>query len=504
MLYKSETVTHTSYSTTKYGKGRRRRPVTIILLFVLAVNRNIFTVRRRAKISFHAWHTMLSCALCMVMRSLLFRSMSKGAVLALTVLAPANADLVGHGGMVRAVDFAEDGQRVVTASFDYSAIIWDFVDQQKINVLEGHEGPVTNARFLPDGRVFTTGDDMVGIIWRMDGEESRIDHRLLGHTHKIMAASVFDGGRLLVTGSWDKTVRIWNSRTGKQVRTIKLPVPVNAVAIIDGEKSIAVGGHDNVIRIYDLRTGRSQGKLEGHKMGITELRADPGGGRLLSSSIDKTLRLWDGRTLRHLRVFERHNSQVFGVRFTPDGKYAVSGGRDGYVMIWDLDTGKLVKSIKAHEQIIWSVAVSPDGRFAVSGSSDETARIWHLATGDRIGGHADANGEAKPWLTSQHPGASMFRKCVRCHGLIPNGVQRSGPHFKGLFGRRVGSVDGYRYSKALTGRDFIWNKETLFRLFDEGPDKFLPGTKMPVQRVTDHEKLTQLVDYLEQLTGAKR
>ncbi len=436
------------------------------------------------------------------MRSLLPWSRSIGVVAVMTALTPANADLVGHGGMVRAVDFSGDGKRVVTASFDYSAIIWNFEDQRKITVLDGHEGPVTNARFLPDGRVFTTGNDMVGIVWRMDGEEARIDHRLHGHTHNIMAAGVFDSGRQLVTGSWDKTVRIWNSRTGRQTRIIKLQTPVNTVAIIDDEKSIAVGGHDSVIRIFDLRTGRAQGKLEGHKMGITELRADPGGGQLLSSSIDKTLRLWDVRALRLLRVFERHDSQVFSVRFTPDGKYAVSGGRDGYIMIWDLNTGQPSKSIKAHEQIVWSVAVSPDGRFAVSGSSDETARIWHLVTRDRIGENVDVSGEAKPWLVSQHPGASMFRKCARCHGLGPNGVRRSGPHFKGLFGRRVGTVEGYRYSKALKERDFIWNKQTLFRLFDEGPDKFLPGTKMPVQRVTDREKLTQLVDYLEQLTGA--
>ena len=162
------------------------------------------------------------------MRSLFSCSRSIGVIAVMTALTPANADLVGHGGMVRAVDFSRDGKRVVTASFDYSAIIWNFEDQRKIAVLDGHEGPVTNARFLPDGRVFTTGNDMVGIVWRMDGEEARIDHRLHGHNHNIMAAGVFDSGRQLVTGSWDKTVRIWNSRTGQQIRIIKLQTPVNA------------------------------------------------------------------------------------------------------------------------------------------------------------------------------------------------------------------------------------------------------------------------------------
>ena len=82
----------------------------------------------------------------------------------------------------------------------------------------------------------------------------------------------------------------------------------------------------------------------------------------------------------------------------------------------------------------------------------------------------------------------------------PEYVRRSRPHLKELFGRRVGTVEGYSYFYCLKIRNFIWDKDTSFKLFDEGPDKFLPGTKMPVQRVTDREKLKQLVKYLQTLT----
>ena len=98
------------------------------------------------------------------MKSFLTRSLSIKAFVVFMALPPANADLIGHGGMVRSVDFSEDGQRVVTASFDYSVIIWNFEDQRKITILEGHQGSVTNAQFLPDGRISTTGDDMIGIV----------------------------------------------------------------------------------------------------------------------------------------------------------------------------------------------------------------------------------------------------------------------------------------------------------------------------------------------------
>ena len=69
-----------------------------------------------------------------------------------------------------------------------------------------------------------------------------------------------------------------------------------------------------------------------------------------------------------------------------------------------------------------------------------------------------------------------------------------------LFGRRAGAVSGYRYSAALTGKYFVWSAETLKDLFRDGPDKYLPGTKMPVQRIGDEAQLDALVDYLLELT----
>ena len=123
-----------------------------------------------------------------------------------------------------------------------------------------------------------------------------------------------------------------------------------------------------------------------------------------------------------------------------------------------------------------------------------------MQPGDRVGGYFNEINDPKPWIETTHPGARIFQKCATCHSLEPEYVRRSRSHLKGLFGRRVGTVEGYSYFYFLKIRNFIWDKDTLFKLFDEGPDKFLPGTKMPVQRVTDREKLKQLVKYLQTLT----
>ncbi len=136
----------------------------------------------------------------------------------------------------------------------------------------------------------------------------------------------------------------------------------------------------------------------------------------------------------------------------------------------------------------------------LTAGAEERVRIWRIATGDRIDFGGDDSERAQPWLESSHPGARHFRKCAGCHALAVGERQRSGPHFAGLFGRPAGSVAGYRYSRALTGSGVVWNRETLTALFQLGPDHYLPGTKMPVQRMPDEAELRHLIDYLEVVT----
>lgn len=418
--------------------------------------------------------------------------------------APAAADMVGHGGMVRALDVSADGRRVLSGSFDYTARLWDFAEQIELGVLDGHGGPVTNVAFIGDRRALTASDDKTAIVW--DLETFRPITRLEGHDHKVMGLAVSKDLKRAVTGSWDKTVRLWDLDQGKTIRIYRHTSPVNAVVFAESGKSIAGGGHDGKIIVWNTETGALKGTLEGHALGITGLSVSADGSRLLSASIDKTLRLWNLDTMTEVKVYEEHQGPVYAAALSPDGKTAISAGREGTLIQWNLAEAKpirAIRAVRAGKVIIWAVAFTPDGRFALTAGSDDLIRVWHLQTGDRIGLAAEDDNEPKPWLDSDHPGAPLFKKCARCHSLGAEGKRRSGPTLAGLFGRAAGSVEGYNYSSALTGVDFRWNEKTIYELFDQGPDKYLPGTKMPLQKVSDAEKLTQLVDYLKQITAVK-
>jgi cytochrome c len=92
------------------------------------------------------------------------------------------------------------------------------------------------------------------------------------------------------------------------------------------------------------------------------------------------------------------------------------------------------------------------------------------------------------------------RKCSICHSLTDDGARRAGPHLGGLFGRDAGSVEGYSYSQTVSALDFEWSATTIDRLFDLGPDHFIPGSKMPMQRIVKPEDRADLIAFLKDNT----
>jgi len=94
-------------------------------------------------------------------------------------------------------------------------------------------------------------------------------------------------------------------------------------------------------------------------------------------------------------------------------------------------------------------------------------------------------------------GAEIFRACVACHTLSDKQVQRAGPTLAGLYGRKIASLPGYRFTDALKAMDIVWTPETVSKLFEIGPNAYTPGTKMPEQRIGSAEDRAALVRFLQ-------
>ncbi|HYH19814.1 MAG TPA: c-type cytochrome [Azospirillum sp.] len=98
-------------------------------------------------------------------------------------------------------------------------------------------------------------------------------------------------------------------------------------------------------------------------------------------------------------------------------------------------------------------------------------------------------------------GETLFRACAVCHTLTPDGGRRAGPTLWRVFGRKAGAVEGYRYSPALQDSGIVWTEETVARLFEVGPDVMAPGSKMPLQTISDAQQRADLVAYLRRAAG---
>jgi WD40 repeat protein len=212
---------------------------------------------------------------------------------------------------------------------------------------------------------------------------------LEGHTNSVCAVAMTPDGGRAISGSDDKTLRLWDLATGACLKVLEGHTDdVNAVSITpDGERAIS-GGRDKTLRVWDLAAGECLKVLEGHTSYVQAVAITPDGGRAVSGSSDDTLRLWDLATGECLKVLKGHTDIVSAVSITPDGRRAVSGSRginqrsDNTLRLWDLTTGECLKVLEGHTNWVFAVSITPDGVQAVSGGSDNTLRLWDLATGE--------------------------------------------------------------------------------------------------------------------------
>ncbi len=98
-------------------------------------------------------------------------------------------------------------------------------------------------------------------------------------------------------------------------------------------------------------------------------------------------------------------------------------------------------------------------------------------------------------------GEALFKRCVACHSFEPNGRNKAGPRLHGLFGRKAGAVPDYKYSPALKDSALVWTPETVDALFAKGPEEVVPGSKMPLQVMSNPKDRADLIAFLKKVTA---
>ena len=233
---------------------------------------------------------------------------------------------------------------------------------------------------LPDTLDRTVADDDTYDMDRLSvkDEPSRLVVQN-GHNGVVNILTWSPDGRILATGSYDNTVRLWDKH-GMLINTMKHNSDVKTIAFSPDCTMLASGNgsgdfedSDNTIRLWDNR-GKLIKTLVGHKNDVNTVAFSPDGNELASGSTDNTVRLWDVKG-NLIKVMVEHTGGVEALAFNPDGHTLASASRDTTVRLWDRK-GNLIKTLEGHTGSVWTLAFSPDGITMASGSDDKTVRLW--------------------------------------------------------------------------------------------------------------------------------
>ena len=182
------------------------------------------------------------------------------------------------------------------------------------------------------------------LLWpSLNAPSGEFVRTLTGHSDAVTGVAVSADGRLAVSASNDKTLKVWELASGRELRT-----------------------------------------LTGHSGWVFGAAVSPDGRLAVSASGDHTLKVWELASGRKLRTLKGHSNAVRGVAVSADGRVAVSGSWDKTLKVWDVARGRELRTLTGHSNAVVGVAVSADGRLAVSASDDKTLKVWELVTGEAL------------------------------------------------------------------------------------------------------------------------
>jgi RNA polymerase sigma factor (sigma-70 family) len=215
-----------------------------------------------------------------------------------------------------------------------------------------------------------------------DGVLLRLGSLRFRHRGTLRSLAFSPDGKLLVSGGWDRVLRLWDPATGCEVRQIDGPKDgVEAIAFSPDGKVLA-GAGDSCAYLWDAETGREIRRLQGHKGRVTALAFSPGG-KLLATADEGTIRLWEMPGGPAPRVFTIGAGSIYAVAFSPDGRALAAAGADRTVGVWAVEGGKVLHYLRGHNVEITGIAFSPDSQTLISVGCD-AIRFWDVKSGESV------------------------------------------------------------------------------------------------------------------------
>src|SRR5271165_6696539 len=287
-----------------------------------------------------------------------------------------------HQDAVESVAFGPDAARILTASRDKTAKLWDAASGKLIASFD-HGDEVNDAVFSPDGaRILTASKDKTAKLW--DGASGKLIASFVHHDEISHGAFSPDGTRIL-TASRDHTAKLWDAASGKLIASFDHQGSVKNAAFSPDGARILTASADHSAKLWDAASGKLMASFD-HQDEVNHATFSPDGTRILTASSDKTAKLWDAASGKLIASFD-HQDEVLRAAFSADGTRILTAGKDKIARLWDAALGKPISSL-VHRDTVENASFNANGTRILTASTDHSVKLWDTASGKLIASFA--------------------------------------------------------------------------------------------------------------------
>lgn len=298
-------------------------------------------------------------------------------------------DLASTGSVAgRIAAYSPDGQKIVAALNDNTAIIYDAATQAAIWQLSGHAGAINSLCFSPDSQKLITGSaDNTARAYHADkGKLSRVIEGY--HMDAVKDAALSKDGSFLVTASADNSLKVWDRATRKLLATLTdnvLGDNANAVAISPDGRWIVAGYENKAVAVWDTENYSLNKTDTSHSDSITAITFSSDGVHFATADEKGNVKLWKEVIVNNEPTFEESSfalssftSRLGALAFSADGQWLAGGDTAGSIKLWKVSDGGAGPALNSNlSDGVQCLAFSPDGKKLAFGLSDNAAGIWH-------------------------------------------------------------------------------------------------------------------------------
>ena len=349
--------------------------------------------------------------------------------------------LSGHASQVRGCAISDDGDLIVSTSWDQTVKVWDSASGALLRTLSGHNGPVHRCAISRDDKlIISASEDRTVKVW--DALSGALLRTLTGHNDAVYDCAISGDGTVIVSASDDQTLKVWDGTCGRLLRTLSgHDSGVSGCAISEDGSLIVSSSYDRTLRVWDGATGALLFTLSGHTGGVRACAISEDGALIVSASNDGTVKIWDSASGALLRTLFGHTHIVFNCAISEDSALIISSSGDQTVRVWDSASGTLLRTLSGHTAMVEGCAIRRDGTLIVSASDDQTVKVWD----GRSGG---------PLQTLSGPASGVSDCAISEDGLLVVSASGEVKMWDGRSGtqlRMLSEGDGWVHGCAISG-----------------------------------------------------